>query len=70
MSYREENDQVTLTMTREDYDRLLLAMGTVVGAALQGRGVLGLRVVIPLLNRINQGNPNYQRYFLPEEIRG
>ncbi len=62
MSYREENEQVILTMSRDDYERVLMALGTAVGAALQGKGVLGYRIIVSLLNRLNEGNPGYKPY--------
>ena len=62
MSYREDNDQVVLSMSREDYDLLLVALGSSVGAALQGKGMLGLKVACKLANRINEGNPNFKPY--------
>jgi hypothetical protein len=64
VSYREENGQVMLTMNREDYELLLMAMGMATGASLMGRGPLGMKDIVPLLNRINQGNPNYTPYRL------
>ena len=62
MSYQERDGQVVLTMSREDYELLLMALGTATGAALQGKGMLGLKVIVPLLNRLNEGNPNYTPY--------
>lgn len=63
MSYSESSDgQVTLTMSREDYDRLLICIGASVGLALQGKGQLGKKIVIELANRLNQGNPHYFPY--------
>lgn len=60
--YREENGQVILAMSREDYERVLMVFGMAAGAALQGRAPLALRIISPLLNRINEGNPAYERY--------
>lgn len=65
MSYsKSSDDNIVLTMTRDDYSRLLIAMGMAVGAAL-GRGMLNTKEVIKLLNRINEGNPNYSPYQVP-----
>lgn len=55
MSYREEDGQVILSMSREDYKRLLTALG-------------GTSCPVPwnrdnhvrFLNRLNEGNPNYR----------
>lgn len=46
MSYREENGQVVLTMSREDYERLLF----------------DLTAMLEFMNRLNQGNPQYTPY--------
>jgi hypothetical protein len=67
LGYREENGQVILTMSREDYERLLMVMGMGMGAALMGRGGLPPRVIIPLLNRLNLGNPHYTPYKLESQ---
>lgn len=62
MSYSEKNGQVVLRMSREDYELLLIALGSAVGLALQVKWQLGLPVLTPLLNRLNSGNPNYTPY--------
>jgi hypothetical protein len=60
MSYREENGSVILTMSREDYDRLLLALGFAARRALKTRD---WRLnIFELLNRLNQGNPHFTPY--------
>jgi hypothetical protein len=67
MSYHEENGQVVLTMSREDYERLLMCLGSAAGAASMGRGALSVNSVFGLLNRINKGNPHYTPYPIPPE---
>lgn len=62
MAYREENGQVILTVSREDYERLLMALGIAAGVAIQGKGVLGTKVMFELVNRLNEGNPHYTPY--------
>lgn len=64
MSYSEENGKVVLTMSREDYDNLLICIGASVGLALQDRGQFGKNVVIEWANRLNEGNPHYVPYVL------
>lgn len=71
MSYSEENGQIVLTMSPEDYDRLLqvFAIATVSGTK---PGWPVNREVLNLLDRLNQGNPNYTPYQVEdvgEEIR-
>jgi hypothetical protein len=70
MSYREENNQVVLTMSREDYELLLMVMGSAFGVAKKFDGNLGLITadrVLGLTNRLNQGNPNYRPYEVAEK---
>ena len=62
MSFREENGQVVLAISREDYGLLSIALGNAVGLALQGKGQLGLSVLCEFANRLNEGNPNYTPY--------
>lgn len=66
MSYREENGQVVLTMSREDYESLLLFLGYATGAAaIRGEFREG-DSIIALTNRLNTGNPNYKPYEIAE----
>lgn len=60
MSYSEQNGQVTLTMSRDDWERIIFALGAVTGYAVKN----GESIVphLELMNRLNQGNPNYTPY--------
>jgi hypothetical protein len=60
MSYREENGQVVLTMSREDYERPLISLGYYTGGVLQRGGKIN--DLLALMNRLNEGNPNYTPY--------
>lgn len=69
MSYSEDsNGDVLLRMTQDDYERVLMIFGMAAGAALQGKGMLNLDVILTTLNRINEGNPRYLPYRV-ERIR-
>lgn len=60
MSYREENEQVVLTISRTDYNTIIFALGHYAAdAALVGRD---LRPHLERLNRINEGNPHFTPY--------
>jgi len=60
MSYREENDQVILTMSRDDYAYVTFALGIATGHMLsRGEKADG---IFELLNRLNEGNPHYTPY--------
>ena len=55
MSYSEENGQVVLTMSRDNYHKVIFRLGT----ALTCCHWRALDEELRLLNRINEGNPNW-----------
>jgi hypothetical protein len=60
MGYSEENGEVVLRLSRADYEAVLLALGIATGlTAKDGFPVSGW---VELVNRLNQGNPNFQPY--------
>jgi hypothetical protein len=61
MSYREENGQVILTMSREDYGRICILIGAACDER-KTRSLLTLRKNTELLNRLNEGNSQYTPY--------
>ena len=69
MSYSEQDGQVVLKMSREDYDLVLkvFAMATV-RAMSDKRPILSSLQVVELLNRLNQGNPNFTPYQVKEDV--
>jgi hypothetical protein len=58
MAYSEQNGQVVLTMSREDYQLVLMLLG----AGVAGEHILTWAKACQLLNRLNSGNPNYTPY--------
>lgn len=60
MSYREENGQVVLTMSRDEYCELLFALGMLFAEKL--RSGHAPTAVLDFMNRLNEGNPNYTPY--------
>ena len=65
MSYSEENGQVVLKMSKEDFDKLLMTFAAAtVGMRRMGADVDGLLL---LLNRLNSGNPHYTPYQVEEK---
>ena len=64
MSYREEDGEVVLTMSRLQYERLLMvfAMATMRGMQLRNDFPCAVENTMELLNQLNQGNPNYTPY--------
>ena len=67
MSYREEDGQVILTMSKHEYSILLMTLG--IGAvALEPEHPM-LSRVFNLLNTLNEGNPNYTPYQVEKKFR-
>lgn len=66
MSWKREGDEVgdevTLTMSADDWDRLLLVLGVAAAAARRGFSPLSFACTIALVNRLNEGNPNFPPY--------
>lgn len=56
MAYSERDGQVVLTMSKADYSLLMLALGHL------GRIMSPLFGWIELINRLNEGNPDYTPY--------
>ena len=59
MSYNEKDGMVTLTMTIQDYEYLLLLLGRAAGGDLEY-----LHEHLALVNRLNEGNPHFTPYQL------
>ena len=62
-----EKDRVVIDMSRDDFDMLLLVLGLAAGGQFDDR-VFFWRVM-KLANTINEGNPRYTPYEIPEEYR-
>jgi hypothetical protein len=60
MSYREENGEVVLTLSRDDYDLLLILLGLAVAALLPDPTPVDR--AIRMINRLNEGNPQFAPY--------
>jgi hypothetical protein len=60
MSYSERDGQVILTMSREDYDIVLMALGAFTAMTWNKTTDKGRMFV--LLNDLNSGKPNYTPY--------
>jgi hypothetical protein len=62
MAYSEnQKGEVLLTMSRADYDVLLMALGSAMSVSRSDRGV-PLSILIPTVNRLMHGNPNWTPY--------
>lgn len=63
MSYSEENGQVVLRMSREDYQTLLISLGYTMGGSFW----VERKHALEFLNRLNSGNPHYTPYQVEEK---
>ena len=69
MSYSEKDGQVVLTMSIEDWQRLLMLLGACSAHASHGgKSVFQLNDILALLNRLNEGNPHYKPYAVAEKL--
>jgi hypothetical protein len=64
--YLETAETVVLSMTHQDYNALLLALGFAAGRADDKPMFWRL---IGLVNRLNAGNPHFTPYEIPEAFR-
>lgn len=65
----EKTGLVTVTLTKEDYDRVLLLLGYATGVRIGSKGTQGpmrLETILGLMDRMNEGNPNYRPYTQPK----
>lgn len=62
MSYSEQNGRVILDMSREDYQKLMFRLGKMAGETHWRF----LDEELCLVNRINEGNPNFTPYQVPK----
>lgn len=63
--FSRRGDRVVLNMSRDDWDRLLMMMGFAMRVML-GRGD-NPDGILALVNRLNQGNPNFTPYEITPE---
>jgi hypothetical protein len=66
MSYQERDNQVILTMSREDYEFLMFNLGACITAQQIHRGTI-LPRLLGMMNRLNSGNPHYTPYQVEAE---
>jgi hypothetical protein len=69
MTYTRQGDHVTLEMTRDDFDRLLIMVGCACGNAMRIGGSRQFYSWLEFANELNNGNPDFTPYEIPEEYR-
>jgi hypothetical protein len=68
--YTENGDKVVITLSHSDYNGLLLALGYAVGAAVKINERHVAQSFLRLANTINDGNPDWEPYFVPDPDTG
>jgi hypothetical protein len=68
--YSRDGDDVVLRMSVDDFDNLLITLGTAAGAAMRDADRLRARAIFALVNLINEGNPGFRPYDLPDLFGG
>jgi hypothetical protein len=68
MTYTQEGDRVTIEMTRDDYDTLLMILGAGLNAIYSKEGDKRMYYSwLRFINELNNGNPNFVPYEIPSE---
>lgn len=62
MPFKREDDKITLEMTVEDWENLLLALGYATGAAYKSGDELKAQSLIKFVNRLNLDNLGFIPY--------
>ncbi len=69
--YTEDNGNVVITISHGDYTLLLLALGYALGAAMKTNDLPSFaQSFLRLSNTINDGNPDWEPYFVPDPDTG
>jgi hypothetical protein len=69
MTYKRHDDRVTLELTVDDFGSLLLALGYACGAAHSKGEPKMFYAWMRLANVVNDGNPDFTPYEIPEEYK-
>lgn len=67
LGYSREGEVVTLRMTADDWDLLMLEVGFIAGSA-DGLDASLMWKFVALFNRLNAGNPAYTAYKVPDDV--
>lgn len=70
MKYTRHGENITLEMTVDDYERLLVMMGFALAGAMEKDRIDGTKMAyrwLRFLNDLNNGNPNFTPYEIPKE---
>lgn len=67
MTYTKDGEKVTIEMTHEDYETLLLMLGAATGAVHDEGSFYGF---LKFVNELNRTNPRFTQYEIPAEFHG
>ncbi len=67
MAFRREGDDIYLKLTADQYDMVLVALGMAAGLAARENHPKGYRCWLRVADEINEGNPQWQPYNVPED---
>ncbi|HEX4275797.1 MAG TPA: hypothetical protein VHZ74_10600 [Bryobacteraceae bacterium] len=67
MSWKREGDRVSIEMNFDDWNMLLIVLGFATGAALEGQFPITSGRILGLVNRLNEGNPDFTPYEIAEK---
>jgi hypothetical protein len=62
LGYQRAGEHVILTMSADDYKHVLMALSALTAPAIAGRYGFTVNTMLALVNRINEGNPDYTPY--------
>jgi hypothetical protein len=69
-TFHEDDAGITLTLNRDQFDLLLLTLGFAVMAVREHPGSASLSwTITKLANLLNEGNPSFTPYEIPEEFQ-
>jgi hypothetical protein len=63
---REPNGLIALRMTQDEWDELVALMGFATAQVIRERDAPAFWRAIRLVNRLNEGNPDFRPYEVPE----
>lgn len=66
---RNSDGSVVITLSDEWYGSLLLALGIAAGFSSREGNTAGMYRAFQLANEVNEGNPQWTPYDIPEEFR-
>jgi hypothetical protein len=67
IDYENQTVSLSVTLTQAEYESLLFLLGMAMGTATKEKMTRLSYTCLRLMNKINEGNPNYTPYWVPKE---